>query len=77
MRQIGGAIADRHGGARVTSFAFAAMMVGARQSSQRRSATCCGWFITGFVVLFILTGIGNGSVYKMIPTIFRTEAVPG
>ena len=31
-------------------------------------------FLTGFIVLFVLTGIGNGSVYKMIPAIFRAKA---
>ena len=24
----------------------------------------------GFIVLFVLTGVGNGSTYKMIPSIF-------
>jgi MFS transporter, NNP family, nitrate/nitrite transporter len=28
----------------------------------------------GFIVLFVLTGIGNGSTYKMIPAIFRAQA---
>ena len=32
----------------------------------------------GFVALFILSGIGNGSVYKMIPSIFeaRSHSLP-
>jgi len=30
-------------------------------------------FIVAFIVLFVLTGIGNGSVYKMIPAIFDKE----
>ena len=36
-------------------------------------------FIIGFVALFILSGIGNGSVYKMIPSIFeaRSRSVVG
>jgi NNP family nitrate/nitrite transporter-like MFS transporter len=31
-------------------------------------------FIVGFVLIFALTGIGNGSTYKMIPAIFATKA---
>ena len=34
-------------------------------------------FITGFVILFIFSGIGNGSVYKMIPAIFHAESLQG
>ena len=32
-------------------------------------------FLFGFIVLFILTGIGNGSIYKMIPQGFRTKPI--
>jgi nitrate/nitrite transporter NarK len=28
-------------------------------------------FLVGFTALFALTGIGNGSTYKMIPAIFK------
>ncbi len=31
-------------------------------------------FIVGFVMLFIFSGIGNGSTYKMIPAIFHAKA---
>jgi NNP family nitrate/nitrite transporter-like MFS transporter len=31
-------------------------------------------FLTGFVALFVLSGIGNGSTYKMIPAIFQVKA---
>ena len=31
-------------------------------------------FVVGFVALFVLTGLGNGSTYKMIPAIFRAKA---
>jgi MFS transporter, NNP family, nitrate/nitrite transporter len=74
MRPVGGSLADRHGGARITSFAFMAMMAGGA-IIVTASVTHTLWlFVAGFVMLFVLTGIGNGSVYKMIPTIFRTEA---
>jgi NNP family nitrate/nitrite transporter-like MFS transporter len=32
-----------------------------------------GGFLTMFLILFITTGIGNGSTYRMIPSIFREE----
>ena len=31
-------------------------------------------YVIGFVVLFLLSGIGNGSVYKMIPSIFEAAS---
>lgn len=31
-------------------------------------------FLAGFVLLFGLSGAGNGSTYKMIPAIFRAKA---
>src|SRR5262249_58342824 len=30
-------------------------------------------FLTMFLILFVTTGIGNGSTYRMIPAIFREE----
>jgi NNP family nitrate/nitrite transporter-like MFS transporter len=33
-----------------------------------------GVFTAGLVLLFVLTGIGDGSTYTMIPAIFRGEA---
>jgi MFS transporter, NNP family, nitrate/nitrite transporter len=32
-------------------------------------------FVVGFVLLFVFSGIGNGSTYKMIPAIFRSQAL--
>ena len=33
-------------------------------------------FLVGFVMLFVFSGIGNGSTYKMIPAIFHAKAQP-
>jgi MFS transporter, NNP family, nitrate/nitrite transporter len=74
MRPVGGSLADRHGGAKITSYAFMAMMAGGAVIVTASVTHTLWLFVTGFVTLFVLTGIGNGSVYKMIPTIFRTEA---
>lgn len=32
------------------------------------------WFLVAFLVVFAATGIGNGSTYRMIPTIWKTYA---
>jgi NNP family nitrate/nitrite transporter-like MFS transporter len=31
-------------------------------------------YVVGFIALFVLSGIGNGSTYKMIPSIFEAKA---
>jgi MFS transporter, NNP family, nitrate/nitrite transporter len=74
MRPVGGKLADRHGGARVTTITFASMMAGAAVIVAASVSNNLALFMAGFVALFVLTGIGNGSIYKMIPTIFRSQA---
>jgi NNP family nitrate/nitrite transporter-like MFS transporter len=76
IRPVGGALADRLGGARVTFWNFVAMAAGAvlvLVASQRHSLTL---YLVGFVALFVFSGVGNGSTYKMIPRIF-VEKNPG
>ncbi|WP_305784303.1 nitrate/nitrite transporter [Symbioplanes lichenis] len=73
IRPVGGALADRLGGARVTFWTFIAMAAGATivlVASQRHSL---GLYLVGFIALFVLSGLGNGSTYKMIPRIFRLK----
>ncbi|MGL5859214.1 MAG: MFS transporter [Angustibacter sp.] len=73
-RPLGGLLADRLGGARVTASAFAAMAaasVGALIAVDGKHLT---WFVLSFVLLFMATGIGNGSTYRMIPAIFAAAA---
>jgi NNP family nitrate/nitrite transporter-like MFS transporter len=73
IRPVGGALADRLGGARVTFWNFVAMMAGASivlLASQQRSLPL---YLVGFIALFVFSGIGNGSTYKMIPAIFRAK----
>ncbi|GHB41887.1 MFS transporter [Streptomyces cirratus] len=74
-RPVGGALADRLGGARITLATFVAM-AGATGlvvlASVRESLPV---FLVGFVALFALSGLGNGSAYKMIPGIFQAKAV--
>jgi NNP family nitrate/nitrite transporter-like MFS transporter len=36
------------------------------------SSSAMAGYVACFIALFILAGLGNGSVYKMIPTVFET-----
>jgi NNP family nitrate/nitrite transporter-like MFS transporter len=75
IRPLGGILADRFGGARITFWNFVAMAVGAAVVLAASRAESLPLFLLGFVLLFVFSGIGNGSTYKMIPAIFRAKAV--
>jgi MFS transporter, NNP family, nitrate/nitrite transporter len=79
VRPGGGWLADRYGGARVTLWNFAAMAAGAAVVLAASRSGSLPLFLAGFVALFVTSGIGNGSTYKMIPVIFggRAGAVIG
>jgi NNP family nitrate/nitrite transporter-like MFS transporter len=69
-RPFGGWLADKVGGARVTLAVFCGMAVAtavAIAGVQQRSFPV---FFGSYMVLFLLAGMGNGSTYKMIPSIF-------
>jgi nitrate/nitrite transporter NarK len=74
IRPFGGALADRFKGSAVTSFNFLAMAFGALVVLGASQINSLPLFIVGFVILFIFSGIGNGSTYKMIPAIFHAKA---
>jgi NNP family nitrate/nitrite transporter-like MFS transporter len=72
-RPFGGWLADRVGGAIVTFWNFIAMgaaTVGVMYFVNIKDFT---GFLAMFLILFVTTGIGNGSTYRMIPSIFREE----
>ena len=81
IRPLGGWLADKLGGARVTHWDTVIMTV---------TAVACGWvvkvamasatpeklflpFLLLFILLFATTGIGNGSTFRMIAVIFPKE----
>src|SRR4051812_9818155 len=69
-RPLGGWLSDNLGGARVTLVVFLGMAVAtfaAITGVQHRSFAT---FFGSYMVVFLLSGIGNGSTYKMIPSIF-------
>ena len=70
-RPLGGWLADKIGGAKVTFWNFIAM--GAATLGVIYFVDIKGFagFLAMFLILFVTTGIGNGSTYRMIPSIFR------
>jgi NNP family nitrate/nitrite transporter-like MFS transporter len=72
-RPIGGWLADRFGGARVSLWNFVGMATGAAVVLAASRQHSLAAFVTGFVLLFVFSGVGNGSVYKMIPGLFAGE----
>ncbi|MFE1230335.1 nitrate/nitrite transporter [Streptomyces sp. NPDC058745] len=73
IRPIGGSLADRHGGARITLWTFAAMAVSTGVVVYASAVESLTVFLVGFIGLFVLSGLGNGSTYKMIPAIFLSQ----
>lgn len=72
FRPVGGWLADKMGGARVTFFNFIIMAVATVGVILFLKQGSFGGYFACFMVLFITTGIGNGSTFRMIPVIFRT-----
>jgi len=83
-RPYGGKLADRIGGGKITLYTFIAMMAAAGimvltgTVVDRTYGVANGiemaCYVIGFIALFVLSGIGNGSTYKMIPAIFEAKA---
>ncbi|MBO0855489.1 MAG: NarK/NasA family nitrate transporter [Nocardia sp.] len=83
-RPYGGKWADRFGGSRVTLFSFFGMMIAAVVVASAgvvadhhhgvASGMTMAALVTGFIALFVLSGIGNGSVTKIIPSVFDAKS---
>jgi NNP family nitrate/nitrite transporter-like MFS transporter len=76
IRPLGGWLSDRLGGGRVTFWNFVVMFVAALAVfgflPSAASAGDARWFYWAFLLLFLTTGIGNGSVFRMVPSVFLT-----
>jgi NNP family nitrate/nitrite transporter-like MFS transporter len=74
-RPFGGWLSDRLGGAIVTFWTFAVMSIATLgvviTLSHRDVPGSFGIFLAVFLVLFVCSGIGNGSTFRMIPAIFN------
>lgn len=83
-RIYGGKLADRVGGGRVTLAVFGGMVFAAGllvwgstvsdRSGGQFTITSIIPYAIGFILLFILAGAGNGSIYKMIPSVFEARS---
>jgi len=81
IRPVGGWLADKLGGARVTFWNFIVMAlavlgVAAFLPTGGHGGSFTGFFLM-FLVLFLTTGIGNGSTFRMIPVIFLNNRLRG
>ncbi|MFE6283129.1 nitrate/nitrite transporter [Streptomyces sp. NPDC057877] len=75
IRPVGGRLADKYGGARITLYNFVGMGVATAVLIVAAMQESLALFTVAFVVLFVLTGLGNGSTFKMIPGIFQNKAL--
>ena len=73
IRPFGGLLADKIGGANVTFWNFIAMGAATLGVMYFVDYKEFAGFLTMFLALFVLAGIGNGSTYRMIPSIFRAQ----
>jgi NNP family nitrate/nitrite transporter-like MFS transporter len=74
IRPVGGRLADRFGGAKITFWNFVAMAVAASIVLAASIQKSLPVFLIGFIALFVFSGVGNGSTYKMIPALFKARA---
>lgn len=75
VRPLGGRLADRYGGSRITLWNFVAMAAATAVLVLASMEKSLALFVTVFVALFVLSGLGNGSTFKMIPGIFHSKAL--
>ena len=69
-RPLGGWLSDRVGGARVTAVVFVAMAGATAVAVWGVRHRSFAAFFGAYLLLFLLAGSGNGSTYKMIPSVF-------
>jgi MFS transporter, NNP family, nitrate/nitrite transporter len=69
-RPIGGLMSDRVGGARVTLAVFAGMAAFTMLAVVGVENHDFALFFISYMFIFALSGVGNGSTYRMIPSIF-------
>jgi NNP family nitrate/nitrite transporter-like MFS transporter len=73
IRPFGGILSDKVGGAKVTFWVFIGMVLAVLGVMYFLDQKNFAGFLTMFLALFTLTGLGNGSTYMTIPAIFRAE----
>ena len=79
-RVLGGPLADRLGGARVTQWSFLGMIVCVIALTFFTAPTSMGefrYFMAAVLGLFFFSGVGNASTFKQIPMIFPPRQAGG
>jgi NNP family nitrate/nitrite transporter-like MFS transporter len=74
-RPLGGWLSDRVGGSRVTLWNFVAMGIGTVLVVISVNTATWPLFLGSFLFVFVTTGVGNGSTFRMIPAIFSQQAI--
>lgn len=69
-RPFGGWVSDRLGGAKVTLWCFVGMAAFTLLAIAGVNSRSFPLFFGSFMAIFLLAGMGNGSTYRMIPSIF-------
>ena len=69
-RPLGGWLADRHGGANITLACFFGMAAATMVAIVGVQEHSFALFFGAHMVVFLFAGMGNGSTYRMIPSIF-------
>ncbi|MFP5115126.1 MFS transporter [Bacillaceae bacterium C204] len=76
-RPVGGWLADKLGGAKVTAYVLVIMGIGAAGVIYFLNGKQFAGFLAAFLLLFVASGIGSGSTFQMIPNLFiPKEAAP-
>ncbi|MER5938093.1 nitrate/nitrite transporter [Streptomyces sp. NPDC001928] len=75
IRPVGGWLADRFGGAKITLWNYVGMAAATGVVVVASMQKSLPLFTTAFIALFVLSGLGNGSTFKMIPGIFHAKAL--
>lgn len=73
-RPLGGWLSDRFGGARVTLWCFGGMALATGLAIDGVETHSFALFFASFIAVFVFSGAGNGSTYRMIPSIFTALA---
>src|SRR4051794_16479544 len=69
-RPLGGWVSDRLGGAKVTLVVFAGMALFTLAAIEGVDRHSFALFFASYMAIFLFAGAGNGSTYRMIPSIF-------
>jgi NNP family nitrate/nitrite transporter-like MFS transporter len=72
-RSLTGWVSDKYGGGRVTFWVFIGMSAGVVGVLYFLQVGSFPGFFAMFLLLFLMTGVGNASTFQMIPAIMRKE----